>query len=155
MVKGFDFNTPGKRTDAVMKTRGLINSLCFVEIKTNKTELLDNSRSYRTGCWSVSKELAGAISQVQGTVAMTIQDMATKLNIRDQYGNPTAEEIYTYQPKSYLVVGNLDEFKTELGINEEKYRSFEIYRKNTISPEIITFDELYNRARFIVECNKS
>ena len=138
-----------------MKTRGLINSLCFVEIKTNKTDLLDNSGSYRSGCWSVSKELSGAISQVQGTVAMTIQDMASKLNIRDKEGNPTGEEIFTYHPKSYLVVGNLNEFKTEHGVNEDKYRSFELYRKNINSPEIITFDELYDRAKFIVEYNKS
>lgn len=154
-VKGFDLNTHGKRTDAIMKTRGLINSLCFVEIKTNKTDLLDNSGSYRSGCWSVSKELSGAISQVQGTVAMTIQDMASKLNIRDKEGNPTGEEIFTYHPKSYLVVGNLNEFKTEHGVNEDKYRSFELYRKNINSPEIITFDELYDRAKFIVEYNKS
>ena len=32
-------------------------------------------------------------------------------------------------------------------------RSFELFRKGTISPEIITFDELYERARYIVNHN--
>jgi hypothetical protein len=35
-------------------------------------------------------------------------------------------------------------------VNEEQYRSFELYRRNTAWPEIITFDELYERASYIV-----
>ena len=53
-------------------------------------------------------------------------------------------------PKSFLVVGSLKEFVGEHGVNAERYRSFELFRRNTLSPEIITFDELYERARFIV-----
>lgn len=49
------------------------------------------------------------------------------------------------------MVGNLDEFRTDNGVNKDKYRSFELFRRNTSSPEIITFDELYERACFIVE----
>ena len=47
--------------------------------------------------------------------------------------------------------GCLDELQTDQGINVEKYRSFELYRRSTSRPEIITFDELYHRAKFIVE----
>jgi hypothetical protein len=53
-------------------------------------------------------------------------------------------------PKAFLVVGNLAEFVTANGVNEPKHRSFELLRRHTLSPEIITFDELYERARFIV-----
>ena len=49
-----------------------------------------------------------------------------------------------------MVVGSLQEFMTDRGVNQERYRSFELYRRNTYSPEIITFDELFERARFIV-----
>ena len=55
------------------------------------------------------------------------------------------------KPKSFLVVGRLDELRSDCGINIEKYRSFELYRRHTHRPEIITFDELFHRARFIVE----
>ena len=56
------------------------------------------------------------------------------------------------QPKAILVVGSLTEFEAEQRrINKEKFRSFELFRANTASPEIITFDELYERCRFIVE----
>jgi hypothetical protein len=39
-VAGYDFSTRGKRTDALMKTKGAIEALCFVEIKTHMTPLL-------------------------------------------------------------------------------------------------------------------
>ncbi len=148
VVKGFDFFSAGKRTDALMKTRGLINSLCFCEIKTHKTGLL--KKEYRQSCWGVSEELSGAVSQVQGTVSLATKNIAAKTSIVDKSGDPTGEEIYNYHPKSFLVIGSLKEFMAEHGINENKYRSFELFRGNLISPEIITFDELYNRASFII-----
>lgn len=40
VVEGFDIVNRGKRTDALMKSKGIINSLCFAEIKTHKTKLL-------------------------------------------------------------------------------------------------------------------
>lgn len=154
VVQGHDVSAHGKRVDALMKTKGIISNLCFVEIKTHATELLD-SKPYRSGCWAPSKELAGAISQVQGTVASAVENLSSKISLDDKFGNPTGEEIYNYQPKSYLVIGSMAEFSTEHGVNKDKLRSFELLRKNTSSPEIITFDELYERARFIVLHNQS
>ncbi|MCK9555094.1 DUF4263 domain-containing protein [bacterium] len=150
VVIGYDLSQSGKRIDAVMKTRGLINSFCFVEIKTHNTVLLKKS-SYRSACWPVSDEISGAVSQVQGTVEKAVEKLPRKLEFKDKQGNPTGECVFNYQPKSYLVVGNLSEFKTDYGINQDKYRSFELYRKNIRSPEIITFDELHERAKFIVK----
>ena len=58
-------------------------------------------------------------------------------------------------PKSFLVIGNLNEFTNGHGVNEDQYRSFEIYRKNILSPEILTFDELYERTKYIVQHNEN
>ena len=113
------------------------------------------SKPYRSGCWAPSRELAGAVSQVQGTVSSAVDNLRSKVILEDKEGNPTGEEVFNYQPKSYLVIGNLGEFEGEHGINIDKYRSFELYRKNTINPEIITFDELYERAKYIVHQNES
>ena len=44
---------------------------------------------------------------------------------------------------------------THEDVIESVYSSFELYRKNLTSPEIITFDELYERARFIVKNNEN
>lgn len=154
VVQGYSIETYGKRVDALMKTRGIISNLCFVEIKTHSTELLE-SKPYRSGCWASSKELSGAVAQVQGTVASAVDSLSNKINLEDKDGNPTGEDIFNYQPKSFLVIGSLEEFKTQHGVNKEKYRSFELFRKNTVNPEIITFDELYERAKFIVYHNQS
>ena len=154
VVQGHSVSSYGKRVDALMKTKGIISNLCFVEIKTHATDLL-NSTHYRTGCWAPSKELAGAISQVQGTVASAIETLSSKISINDDQGNPTGEDIFNYQPKSYLVIGTLQEFVSDHGVNSDKLRSFELLRKNTVNPEIITFDELYERAKFIVYHNES
>ena len=53
------------------------------------------------------------------------------------------------------MIGSMAEFSTENGVNKDKLRSFELLRKNIVSPEIITFDELYERARFIVVHNQN
>lgn len=154
VVHGHTVSEHGKRVDALLRTRGVISSLCFVEIKTHKTALLQ-SQPYRQGCWAPSPELSGGVSQVQGTVALATETIRTKLSLTDETGDPTGEEAFNYSPKSFLVAGSLQEFIGDHGVNQERYRSFELFRRNTINPEIITFDELFERARFIVAQNET
>lgn len=148
-VQGHNVSDFGKRVDALMKTKGLISSLCFIEIKTHETPLLQ-TKSYRSGCWAPSKELTEAVAQIQGTVASAVKTLTHKISINDESGNPTGEEVYNYLPKSFLVIGSLSDFTNEHGTNEDQYRSFELYRKNIITPEILTFDELFERTKYIV-----
>lgn len=154
IVSGFDLTGPGKRTDALLKTRGVLSSLCFAEIKTHETPLLVD-KSYRSGCWSPAKDLAGGVAQVQGTVAEACQRIQSRLLPTDAGGNPSGEELFLFQPRSYLIIGSLKQFTDNNGVNSEKLRSFELLRRNTINPEIVTFDELYERAKFIVEAGES
>ncbi|WP_051931223.1 Shedu anti-phage system protein SduA domain-containing protein [Gillisia sp. Hel_I_29] len=149
VVSGYTFNSNGKRVDGLLKTRGIISTLCFIEIKTNSTSLLNN-KPYRNDCWNPSNELSGAVSQIQKTVQKSINNLPTQNILKDSMGNPTNETVFLYQPKSFLIIGNLSEFKTEYGINESKFSSFELYRQNINSPEIITYDELYERAKFLI-----
>ena len=67
--------------------------------------------------------------------------------LKDAAGNDTGELAYSIEPRSYLVIGNM----AELFGNDDQVACFELYRRNTRSPEIITFDELFQRARCIVE----
>jgi hypothetical protein len=150
MVRGHDLTGSGKRADALMKTRGIISSLCFIEIKRHDTHLL-TAAQYRPEVWSPSSELAGGVSQVQRTVHAAIEAIGNSLTPTDSAGNPTAETLFNVEPRSCLVVGSLGEFRTEHGFNAAKFRSFELFRRNTWRPEIVTFDELLERARFIVE----
>ena len=94
--------------------------------------------------------MSGSVAQIHKTVQNAINQIHSKPDLFDEMGDPTGEEVYLYQPKSYVVIGSLTEFLGDYGINEEKFSSFEIFRRNISNPEIITFDELYDRAKFIV-----
>jgi hypothetical protein len=148
-VRGHDVAGAGKRADAILKTTGIVSSLCLVEIKTPDTQLLEGE-PYRAASWQASKELSGGISQAQKTVQKTLENLGTEFRPNDKDGNPTGEVLYSYRPKSFLLIGRLSEFEAVEGINREKFGSFELLRRNTLEPEIITFDELLERARFIV-----
>jgi hypothetical protein len=150
IVRGQDVTGAGKRSDALMKTRGIISSLCFVEIKRHDTALLGTT-AYRPGAWSPSPELVGGVVQMQATVHAAVEAIGHKLSPQNEQGDPSGEMLFNIEPRSCLVVGSLGEFQTPNGVNVPKYRSFELYRKNTWRPEIVTFDELLQRARFIVE----
>jgi hypothetical protein len=150
VVRGHDVEGPGKRADALLKTRGYLNSICFTEIKRHDTPLLE-LRPYRPGSWAPSHELIGGVSQVQATVQSAREIYARTLEPVDSEGNPTGETLFNIEPRAFLVVGSLSQFLTNQGINEQQFRSFELYRRNTLRPEIITFDELLERARYIVE----
>jgi hypothetical protein len=152
-TSGFSVSGAGKRVDALMKSRGVLNVLCFVELKTHKTRLI--GRNPRSECWSISNDLADAVAQVQKTVNKAVLDIQERLEITDKDGFPTGEFAYLCQPKSYIVIGNLDEFVGEHGPNHEQFTSFEMFRRQCTNPEIITFDELYERARFIVHHEES
>ncbi len=152
VTKGNDVFGAGKRVDLFMKTRGLINSLCFGEIKTHTTPLLKQVKdAYRRECWAADEQLAGGIAQIQKTVQISLRNIQTKTQLKEANGDLTGEEVYLYQPKSFLLIGSLEEFKGANGINEDKFSSFELLRRGMHNPEILTFDELYERAKHIIK----
>lgn len=156
-VKGHDVAGNGKEVDALLRTRGLISSLALVELKTHKTKLLKQlSSAYRVGAWQLSDELNGGIAQSHKNIEETLRNIhvSPALRLKTKGGDPTGEVVYSYQPKSYLIIGSLQEFLAKNGVNEEKFSSFELYRKNLFNPEIITFDELYERAKYIVHTSE-
>ena len=58
------------------KSKGIINSLCFAEIKTHKTKLLN--AAYRPSVFPPSTELSGGIAQVQKTIQSSIENLINK-----------------------------------------------------------------------------
>lgn len=142
---GNAFDRPGKTVDALMRTRAEISQYVLIEIKKDATDLLQKD-SYRAGCWAVSGELSAAVTQTQKTVFEFGRSRFRDV-LKDTEANDTGELSYSVEPRSYLVIGNM----AELRGNDDKISCFELYRRNTRSPEIITFDELYQRARCIVE----
>ncbi|MCI1076373.1 DUF4263 domain-containing protein [Stenotrophomonas maltophilia] len=150
VVAGSTVATPGKRIDGLLRTRGRISAACLVEIKHHRTPLLAKG-SYRAGAWQPSQDLTGAVSQILMSVDGMERQFQRLLVMRDGDGNPTGEEAVAARPRSVIVCGALSEFVKDFGINEDQFRSFELYRRHLFSPDIVTFDELYERAKLIVE----
>lgn len=149
-VIGHDIAGAGKEADGVLKTQARINSLCFVEIKHHKTTLITPT-VYRSETWMPGKHVVGGVAQIQTTVQSAIERYSPKMELTNADGEPIGDPLFAIDPKAFLVVGSLDQFITEDGkINAKKLRAFELYRRNMRRPEILTFDELFHRARAIV-----
>ncbi|MFI6093855.1 Shedu anti-phage system protein SduA domain-containing protein [Streptomyces sp. NPDC051218] len=146
------FGGAGKRIDAIMRSKGLISSMLFCEIKSHDTELLAKT-PYRAGVYQASKELGGGVAQVQKSASKAQQLISREFLTRmyDDDGTPTGVELSTTRPRQVVVIGSLREFTHNGAVNPEKINSFELYRTSIQDVEIITFDELYQRACFIVE----
>lgn len=142
---GNAFDQRGKKADGLMLTKAEVSQYVLVEIKKNDTDLLRKAE-YRPGCWAASEELSNAVTQIQKTV-FEFSKNRFRDHLKDSRGNATGEIVYAVEPRSYLVIGNL----AQLTDNDDKVACFELYRRNIRSPEILTFDELFQRASCIVE----
>lgn len=145
------FHGAGKRSDAVMRTKGYLSSLLFGEIKTHETDLLTTSPYRPPDVYRPSPELAGAVAQVQKTADKAVRLLQQQIHsIATAAGTPTGIEVLTVVPRQILVIGHLNQLEENGEINQERAQSFELFRRSINGLEILTFDELYERARFIV-----
>ncbi|WP_283636936.1 Shedu immune nuclease family protein [Aquaticitalea lipolytica] len=123
-------NKNGKMNDFLIKN-SLSDNVSFLEIKTHKTKLVENSSYRGEDVYSISKDLSGSTAQV--------------LNQRDNF----QKEFYalkaksrkngnfeTFNSKCIVLIGNLAD------LDEDQRYSFELSRSNSKDVEIITFDEL-------------
>ena len=152
VVAGYSINSDGKRADALMRTSGYVRSMVFVEIKKPETSLLSGKAAgYRPGVWQMSNELSGGVSQVQATVAAAMKEVGERLESKQNGYDMPGDWTYLFQPRAFLVIGSLEQLRGESGGHHlDKIRSFELYRRNLTSPEVVTFDELLERAKWIV-----
>lgn len=154
VVRGHTALQPGKRVDALLKSKAIASTLCFVEIKHHKTELL-SKQAYRPGCYSPSAELTGAVAQIQATVSFASETLFGRRSVMGDDDFPTGETVFNFAPRSFVIAGSLAEFVRDGGVSEDRLRGFELYRSNLHQPEVFTFDELLERARHIVELGEA
>lgn len=149
-VVGRSIKGVGKRADALLRTAGIVRSLAFAEIKHHQSRLL--GEEYRSGSWSPSKEVAGAVVQVQQTVHLARQELGDYIQDQAADGELLGTGTFLLQPRSYVIVGSLDQLTGGGGGPiPDKVRSFELFRRNLQQPEVITFDELVARAEWHIE----
>jgi hypothetical protein len=133
----------GQRGDYLTSTSGETNFTVLVEIKTPGTPLLQGKAEIRSGAWSLSKELTDALAQIEANIDTWDKQGSLQPDNREELEN---RGIYTVQPKGIIVIGNLSQLN-----NRSKRETFQRFRRSIHGIDIITFDELYARAKYIVE----
>jgi hypothetical protein len=121
------------------------NFTTLIELKKPNTPLFDNDKN-RSGSWRLSKELIFAVSQILE------QKAEWQIKSQDKQYNKDREVIKqrTFDPKVILIIGHTEQFSGENLDQEIKSRTFELFRRNQRNIEILTYDELFDRANFIV-----
>jgi hypothetical protein len=148
VISWYDFNSSWKRIDGLLSTVSEIKKFVLVEIKRHNVSLI--WKQYRWECWVPSEDLYWWISQIQTSSNKFKEKYFQKVWLKDKEGNPV-DSIFNTKPKSYLIIWQLKEFQSEGWVNIDKYSSFELYRESIEWIDIITYDELYERARHIIE----
>ena len=129
----------GQRGDFLTASEAEASFTVLVEIKKPQTGLVTD-RQQRNGCYELGMELIDGTNQLQVNCrTWEIEGSRTEGNI-DELG-----DIITCKPKGILVIGNTSQLN-----NRNKKITFQTFRTNLVNPEIITFDELVERARYIV-----
>lgn len=127
----------------------------LIELKTSKTKIFkaEKSSKSRANTWDFSNDFIEAYSQV---LAQRSEISETK-DIVDEHGEILdTKKNRVLDPKAVLIIGNRNEEfphirNTNLDIKSE---CFERIRRDTRNIEIVTFDELFERAFHIVFTDK-
>lgn len=132
-VGGHKLSGPGNKIADFVVKNSITNNAAIVEIKTPSTKLL-NSKEYRSGTFAPSNELVGAIAQVLDQIHNFQRDISTIKN------NSREHALESYFVVGILIVG--------LSLNEQnEQKSFELFRGNSKSVQIVTFDELLKKLK--------
>lgn len=127
----------------------------FVELKKPDTPLFGNNKN-RSGSWCLSEELIWAVSQILEQKVSGQQKIETNKELLNGHGEIITQ--HACDPKIILIIGCWDQVERSsdpYGIKAIKRKTFELFRRDSRNIEIVTYDELYERARFIAENKKA
>lgn len=126
------------------------NFTTFVELKLPTTEIFGTEKN-RSNAWRLSNKFIDAVSQIleqKASGQLKIESTKDLLNDKNEIITQNS-----FDSKTILIIGNWKEVnrsKDPVGIQKIKRKTFELFRRDSRNVEIITYDELYERARFIV-----
>lgn len=148
---GSDYSGRGaQKGDFLCSTEANIRFTVLVEIKKPDTPLFKITgtqiKKYRNGACQLSEELIGAISQLQ----VNCRTWDTEARNENNFEKFSAENTYTINPKGILIISSTNQFSSDA----DARRTFESFRTHLSGIDVITYDELFERAKFIVECTR-
>ena len=130
-------NRGGNLVDFLIKNK-VTKAVGLIEIKTPKTPLLGSR--YRDEIYNISSELSGAVLQV-----LSYRENLTRE--RDSLLRGHGLDLESFDPKCVVIIGQAGR---ELD-SPEKKQGFEVFRRQMSDVEIITYDEIFERTKRLVE----
>jgi hypothetical protein len=133
---------------------GISDYTILVELKTATTEIFTSSRTRtaRAGTWSFTSDFLDGFSQCLAQKFDWDKESKGKTLVKE--GNVLDQNRHrTLDPKVIFIIGNkIAQFPYDSANIDHiiKRDTFERFRRNNRNVEIITYDELYQRANFIV-----
>lgn len=139
---------------------GVNDYTILVELKTPQTKIFTVAKksTKRTNTWSFSDNFIDGVSQ-----CLAQKFDWEKASISKDIKNPITKEyldkikVRTEDVKSIFIIGNKSKEFSEKSKTEDtvtKRDTFELFRRNNRNLEIMTYDELYERAYYIVHDKK-
>ena len=122
----------------------------FIELKKPSTPLF-GTKGNRSNSWKLSNDLIESVSQILEHKASGLIRLDKQQFIN---GEPLSQK--AYDSKVILIIGDWKELEKSDSTQERniKKKTFELFRRDSRNIEILTFDELFERAKFIVEGEK-
>jgi hypothetical protein len=121
----------------------------LVEIKRPSTPIFRRAKGGRAGTWEFTPDFTSAVSQILEQKA----EWSSFAETGEHYDKATGRRLTarTRNAKCILVIGSGAEFDGSESEREAdlKRDTFELFRRECRSIDIVTFDELLERARFI------
>lgn len=137
---------------------GISEFTTLIELKHSSSDIFKKTKSKgRANTWDFTSDFIEGISQCLGQKNEIQNSFKNKTFVKDDNTRLKKDGIENIDPKSILIVGNK---KTEFPINELdntnilKNNTLERFRRNNRNIDIITFDELFERAFHIVYSKK-
>jgi len=147
-------NSEGRNSPKIDLLGRLSNFIILIELKTANTNIFTKqiSKTARANTWSFTSDFIDGISQCLGQKFSFDKSYDAKDFIDDNGNQIDKRKVRTVDPKILFIIGNRQkEFPLDGSQdNITKNDTFERFRRNNKHIEIITFDELYERAKYIV-----
>lgn len=131
-------NKGGNEVDFIYKNK-LSSNVILIDIKTPTAKLIGSK--YRQ-TYSPSNEYTGGISQLLNYKNKLSREYANLIA-----NNPDKERFDVFNPKCLLIIGN---FKEEIDSHAKK-EAFELARSNSKDVMILTFDELHEKVKTMIQ----
>lgn len=136
-VGGSGLSGSGNKIADYLFKNSLTNNVALVEIKKPATQLLE-THEYRQGVFGPSKELNSAVSQVLDQAYNLTKNLTGLKESSRQW------DLESYAVSCFVVAG-----RTPSASDPARQKSFELYRANSRSVTIVTYDEILERLRLL------